>query len=259
MKLKNIQKRYNTKVGFTYVLRQIKLEMKAVFENRGLRTRPEITSAFSISSSSRLCPFLNRGILIPRLRSGQAPAHYAWRFRSIDHGQIQPEAERITSESISRRVLIRWVLAMSVMVGLTSCSVPKLNENPRIATLTSQLDKIDTVRLEEHSRTQPVTIAEATTELVEEITEPNQAIATVELTLEEVRAAALANNLDLKVTLVDPAIAQQTLDAERAKFEAALGASMRHRRASDTDSSSRINSYNVRVDQPLATGGVKLL
>jgi len=43
----------------------------------GPRTRPEITSAFSISSSGRLWPFLNREILIPRLRSGQAPAHYA--------------------------------------------------------------------------------------------------------------------------------------------------------------------------------------
>ena len=157
---------------------------------------------------------------------------------------------------IENQGLMRWVLAMSIVVGLASCSVPKLKENPRIATLTSQLDKIDTVRLEEHSRTQPVTIAEATTELIEEISEPNQAVATVELTLEEVRAAALANNLDLKIELVDPAIAQQSLDAERAKFEAALGASMRHRRASDTDSSSRINSYNVGVDQPLATGGV---
>jgi len=63
----------------------------------GIRTRLEITSAFSISSSSRLYPFLNRGILnVGSLR---------FRFRSIDHGQIQPEAERITSEFISRRVL----------------------------------------------------------------------------------------------------------------------------------------------------------
>ena len=45
-----------------------------------LRTRPEITSAFSISSSGRLWPFLNRQILIPRLRSGQAPANYACGF-----------------------------------------------------------------------------------------------------------------------------------------------------------------------------------
>jgi len=151
--------------------------------------------------------------------------------------------------------LLRWVLAMSTVAGVTSCAAPKLEENPRIASLTSQLDKIDTVRLEEQSRAQPVTVAQATAELVDEISEPNQAVSTVELTLAQVRAAALANNLDLKVELVDPAIAQKTFDAERAKFEAALGASTRHRRASDTNSSSRSYSYNVGVDQPLATGG----
>jgi len=145
---------------------------------------------------------------------------------------------------------------MSIVIGVASCSVPKLEENPRIATLTTQLDTIDTVRLEEHSRTQPVTVEQATTELVEEITEPNETTATVELTLADVRAAALANNLDLKVELVDPSIAQKTLDAERAKFEAVLDTGMRYRRASDTDSSSSRNYFNVDVDQPLTTGGV---
>ena len=150
----------------------------------------------------------------------------------------------------------RWGLAICIVFGLTSCSVPKLKESPRVATLTTQLDKIDTVRLEEQSLTQAVTVAEATTRLVEEIKEPNETVASVELTLEEVRAAALANNLDLKVELVDPAIAQKTLDAERAKFEAVLDAGMRHRQTSGTDSSSRSNSYRVGVEQPLATGGV---
>ncbi|MBL7184916.1 MAG: TolC family protein [Phycisphaerae bacterium] len=166
------------------------------------------------------------------------------------------QQHRRTKAVLGNRHIWCWGSAVCIVVGLASCSVPKLKENPRIATLTTQLDKIDTVRLEEHSRTQPVTVAEATTELIEEITDPNETVAAVELTLEEVRAAALANNLDLKVELVDPAIAQQTLDAERAKFEAVLGASMRHRRASDTDSSSRRNSYHVGVDQPLVTGGV---
>jgi len=118
------------------------------------------------------------------------------------------------------------------------------------------LDKIETIRLEDKSHTQPVTVAAATAELVDEMSEPNKTTASVELTLAEVRAAALANNLDLKVELVDPAIAQQSLDAERAKFEAVLGASVRHRRASDTNSNSRRTSYNVGVDQPLVTGGV---
>ena len=52
-----------------------------------LRTRKEITSPFSISSSGRLWPFLNHEILnVGSLR---------FRFRSIDHDQIQPKSERI--------------------------------------------------------------------------------------------------------------------------------------------------------------------
>ena len=69
-----------------------------------LRTRPEITSAFSISSSGRLWPFLNREILnVGSLR---------FRFRSIDHDQIQPKSERIPSELISGRVL-RFVISFA--------------------------------------------------------------------------------------------------------------------------------------------------
>ncbi|MHC4628550.1 MAG: TolC family protein, partial [Planctomycetota bacterium] len=149
-----------------------------------------------------------------------------------------------------------WILSVSIILGLAGCSASELNENPRIEGLTRRLDKIDTVRLKEHSRTDPVTVAEATAELVEDINEPNDAASAVELTLAEVRAAALANNLDLKIELVEPAIAQQNLDAERAKFEAVMDASIEHRRASDTDSTSRRDSYDVGINQPLTTGGV---
>ena len=157
---------------------------------------------------------------------------------------------------VGHRYTWHWGSVLCIVLGLAGCSAPRLKENPRIGTLTRQLDKIDTVRLKEQSRTEPVTVAEATAELVDEISEPNDVVSAVELTLAEVRAAALANNLDLKIELVEPAIAQQDLDAERAKFEAILGAGMRHRRASDTDSTSRRNTYDVGVDQPLATGGV---
>ena len=69
-----------------------------------LRTRPEITSAFSISSSGRLWPFLNREILnVGSLR---------FRSRSIDHDQIQPKSERIPSKLISGRVL-RFVISFA--------------------------------------------------------------------------------------------------------------------------------------------------
>ncbi len=44
----------------------------------------------------------------------------------------------------------------------------------------------------------------------------------VELTLEQCRASALEHNLDLRVALVDPAIAQQAVSREEARFESAF-------------------------------------
>lgn len=149
-----------------------------------------------------------------------------------------------------------WILSMPIFLALTGCSVTRLTEIPRVEGLTGPLDQIDTVRLEEHSRTEPVTVADATAEIIEDLSEPNEVASGVELSLAQVRAAALVNNLDLKIELVDPAIAQQGLDAERAKFEAVLAAGAGHRRTSGTTSRSRRSSYDVGVDQPLATGGV---
>jgi outer membrane protein len=61
-------------------------------------------------------------------------------------------------------------------------------------------------------------------------TEPNEAtpeangppLATLDLSLEQSRALALENNLQLKATLINPAIAAAQLSAEEAKFESAF-------------------------------------
>ncbi|MHC5146194.1 MAG: hypothetical protein ACYSOK_03710, partial [Planctomycetota bacterium] len=50
---------------------------------------------------------------------------------------------------------------------------------------------------------------------------PEQPPATIDLTLEQCRALAMENNLDLKVQLIAPNISQESVNAERAKFEAA--------------------------------------
>ena len=64
-----------------------------------LRTRKTITYRFSISSSGRLWPFLNREILnVGTLRL---------RFRSIDHDQIHPKSERIIRQLIVLHALTR--------------------------------------------------------------------------------------------------------------------------------------------------------
>jgi outer membrane protein TolC len=140
---------------------------------------------------------------------------------------------------------------------LSGCGTPRVEDAARVRTLTEQLGHIDTVRLEEHSSTEPVSVEKATAEVTEQIAEPNETAPAVELTIEEVRAAALANNLDLKVELIDPAIAKQDLDAERAKFESVFRGSTGYRRteAPDDGSVSRSSSHELGVESPLHTGG----
>ncbi len=83
----------------------------------------------------------------------------------------------------------------------------------------------------------------------------------LEVTLEESRAFALENNLDLKVQLVSPAIAQESVNAERAKFEWAFVSDLSYT-TTDTPTSTALqgsmadtSNYNYGVRMPLRTGG----
>jgi outer membrane protein TolC len=140
---------------------------------------------------------------------------------------------------------------------MAGCDAPVVEEDSKITALTNRLNEIETVRLEEQSSSEPITVEDATVEIVEQITEPNESRSAVELTLAEARAAALANNLDLKLELVDLSIAQLALDEERAKFESLFFGSVRHSssEAIGTGTESRTTSYNAGIQSPLQTGG----
>jgi outer membrane protein TolC len=142
-------------------------------------------------------------------------------------------------------------------LGLAGCSDVNVRQDPELKALTAKLDRIETVQLKEQSKSEPVSIEQATEQLAKKVTEPNEARPTVGLTLEEVRAAALANNLDLKVELVDPAIAQQDVDVERAKFESVFFGSARYQSAEFalTNDLFFSNTYEAGVETPLPTGG----
>jgi outer membrane protein TolC len=83
----------------------------------------------------------------------------------------------------------------------------------------------------------------------------------VSLGLEQARAEALRNNLELKVALVDPAIAEESLRAERAKFEAVFRPSLRYSHneqatfQTTVSNESKTWSGGGGVDIPLRTGG----
>jgi outer membrane protein TolC len=153
--------------------------------------------------------------------------------------------------------VFRWIAMASACLILAGCAAPAIEDDPKIKALTARLNEIETVRLEEQSSSEPITVEDATVEVVEQITEPNESQPKVELTLAEARAAALANNLDLQLDLVDPTIAQLAVDEERAKFESVFFGSVQHSRseAVGTGTESRTTSYNAGIQSPLYTGG----
>ncbi|MHC4098967.1 MAG: TolC family protein [Planctomycetota bacterium] len=85
----------------------------------------------------------------------------------------------------------------------------------------------------------------------------------LEFTLEQCRALAMENNLDLKVQLISPAIAAERVSEEEARFEAAFFSNIGYTKA-DTPVASTLDIAGSKVDYsssdlgvrvPLRTGG----
>ena len=139
---------------------------------------------------------------------------------------------------------------------VAGCPAPTLKEDPKIEALTTRLGTIDTVKPVDLSDSPPITVEQATAEVTEQISEPNESLPMMELTLEQVRAATLANNLDLKIDLIDPAIAQRAVDIERAKFESTFyGSAVYNTSETEEGMSSTSQEYEVGIESPLHTGG----
>lgn len=86
-------------------------------------------------------------------------------------------------------------------------------------------------------------------------------LATAPLSLADARARTIENNLDMRVALIEPSIAAQSLRAEEAKFEMVFRPSARY---SDTNSPSlnttaanqqKSTTFGGAVDIPLRSGG----
>jgi len=91
--------------------------------------------------------------------------------------------------------------------------------------------------------------------------DPFAGLERVPVTVEQVRAWTLENNLDLKVVLVDPTITRQLLTAEEAKFEAVFFANARYNSFDQPTSSTLTGSQvetvstDLGVRVPLRSGG----
>ncbi|MBN2019889.1 MAG: TolC family protein [Sedimentisphaerales bacterium] len=112
-----------------------------------------------------------------------------------------------------------------------------------------QVKEIDTLKLEKKA------------DANEEVQTRGQAEKQIMLSIEQCRAMTLMNNLDLKVQLIEPAIAARQVDAEEAKFESAFFTNLDYR---DIDQPTVVveqaekyksGSVDLGVDVPLRTGG----
>ncbi|MCD6405876.1 MAG: TolC family protein [Planctomycetes bacterium] len=145
------------------------------------------------------------------------------------------------------RLVLLVVLAMLVPMVLAGCRGTAGEER-----------LVDTIAPPEKLRKVEALDLEAFREAGKEAEAPP---AEASLTLEECRAAALEGNLDLKAALVDPAVAEEAVNQEEAKFEALFFSNVSIANTDTPTSStldaakSTVTSANVGIQLPLATGG----
>ncbi|MBT8485143.1 MAG: TolC family protein, partial [Phycisphaerae bacterium] len=156
----------------------------------------------------------------------------------------------------------RVMLGVGIALVPAGCAGPFAAKDFRsVIPTTERLRDIARVRLEEQSRTPPVTVDDAASDDLTTMLEPRAPGEEVTLSLEDVRLAALANNLDIRVALLSPSIAATSIDEEQARFESTFNANARWTRTDSPTSvateGSMIQSRNfdVGVDVPLRTGG----
>ena len=134
-------------------------------------------------------------------------------------------------------------------------------EDDLIGPSLQRLHEIQTVDLATQSGAEPLTVEQAAGQAIEELIKRSRIAASTEVGIADVRMAALANNLDLEVELVNPSIAQTTVDEEEAKFEATFFGSARRTRNDDPvefvtqSAQSDSTRFDLGVEIPLRTGG----
>ena len=126
----------------------------------------------------------------------------------------------------------------------------------------SRSENYSTVRIEPE-RTRQIETLELKEMAGEDVSraEVNEPPEELELTLEQCRAFTLENNLDIKVQLINPAIAAERVSQQEAQFESAFSANINYIKT-DTPTSTTLTgsqaenmSMDFGVQVPLRTGG----
>jgi outer membrane protein len=155
----------------------------------------------------------------------------------------------------------RRLFTASILCAVAGCANPfaTYDSDRGVRVASERLRRIDKIDLQPYALPPPQ--APAPDAPLEKPRSRFEGLEKLEMPLEQVRAATLANNLDLRVALVDPAIAGQSLRAEEAKFEAVFRPQARYREDDsptlNTTASNQQSALGLgaAVDLPLRTGG----
>ena len=120
---------------------------------------------------------------------------------------------------------IRLVSVLSIVLCILGCSLRgRQLDRIRHETDHCNLRVIEATWTDQFATSDPVSAEEASMKIVEEVhSADTDRPEKISVSLSEVRAAALANNLDLEVELFNPEIAAQGVSIARGRFDAVLG------------------------------------
>lgn len=145
---------------------------------------------------------------------------------------------------MNKATLKKIAMVAGVILSMTGC------ENDHDLYHSAQVRVIQPIDLAAEVKTPPPSTMPVTQPMKE-----------LDLSIEQVRQAALANNLDLQVDLLDPTIAKQSVNEEEAKFEALFTTDVQYSMAKQP-AYTQLQSTQTRnlaiqpgISVPLRTGG----
>ena len=193
------------------------------------------------------------------------------KYRADEGGRLGGRrAPRASARAVLHRVWApewngRWacMLLLAVASCLPGCATLSQRDDYEVYRRPPErLHEVDALNLAQLSRSEPISVEQAAAASAAEALAVEEPAESLDLELAEVRAAALAHNLDLKVDLVNPSIARASVSEAQAAFEALLFGSLTHQRSDSPPSSpggvsSQVHSTStdLGVQIPLRTGG----
>ena len=154
-----------------------------------------------------------------------------------------------------KKKYVHSALLITIAFLLASCAIVKkakeLTDTPPIMNVPEQaVRQIDVIKLKERIKKEEFE-AQSVKPKLKDIT----------LSLEECRALTLENNLDLRVKLINPTIAEESVNLEEAKFETIFNGVFRYSRTDSPQATlldgslEKTGVVNIGVEMPLRTGG----